>query len=1202
MAAPVPLNLFSFFHAIGSTPALNLTQDIPHDESASLLLLGCGDVRHILFTCFMNSSSEPRALDFTCCDSQSAVIARNVLLFTLILDCEDTDTLLLWNIYYHLFIDDKSLGLLESQIKKLCRLSNSLRHWHRSKYGRLLRFCDSKTLALVGDVWYSYIHASDKVLYVTGFRSAIQACLEVKAATLGPGIEVNGARSAAPNAAGAIRDLPGLHSRYWKNGSTSNDPKASNVHANPTLAPLENDPAMLYYAIDPLHGFHLVTAYTSIGSESPFCPKETTNSHAHRAVETARLQFKVWCQSFKDGQESCTVRFFSGEALAFCHTLQHMTITKETSANWFRTPYHFDTFFLDAEDYAPNGPAPLAFDVIDTSSLIDDLGGINIFIAARPLLHKKTSSTIYAESLIKWVTDVDLLLDDLFAGHFPTVSILLGVFPVQYWTNSSAVANSEEQFIEDMHKCPMGHVVSTRSIYSRTMWKHQSPTTNTPGSSSCQLLHFDPEGLSQVLFSIYLKMYLNEDVKLTLGNPTQDAIQRNSCIRYHRGSFARFLEFVQKRVDVDWDKTMSTLITLIEGDKVLLVGPNFMHELFAHLHLLGVHSNSSLTRELVYNRASHDFRAWKDMPQLASVTVEVPRAKLSIFTKLSRAKLGTPYINGFISKRMAWKNLFAVVQLGFGQVVGYGARHNDDFAVTVVEDHSGWKGKSSLIVSFIVPSWILLLEPENTMVGISLYNTPLASMTFGKTLGMDLTVFSADLGNESAVYISKQRPNNAGMPRVSMPPPGGGEEPQQNPGNVAFHTTLKAEVGVEKGIITGFVAHIDFLSSEAKEALKREKMVELIQPSPCSLGAIVENKSLEIVVNFPAPVLKAKSKIRVARTSSYLEIVAWGAENPDRQGFPDYVHPTFLGKNGEPVVWNIPYLNPNRLPPLDPNGAECLGWLVSHASMMFSVNESRARHNLDVNGAKAAENIRLCFKDTLFSMVMSFAGIQGPRRKVFGLSNDKIGLQVLFFNSSIRIDMSNHTVALDVAIITLPPEMGPQMWDFVKSLKTVDFATIAVDEGELKLWKRVLPAFVERCKDWRHKSTCEYKSESRIPLSVEGHKPVLCSCGNGILPPSFISGLDMWDAVSKHAVRGLVPLLFTLPYSDSKCSLVEVDKFRKSKCEACGAEKSVHGRALLSCAQCLMVRYCSSKCQRTHWKVHRKSCMGRSGGGDLFDK
>lgn len=39
-------------YAIGNTPAVSLTRCLPQGVDADILLLGCGDVRHILYTAY----------------------------------------------------------------------------------------------------------------------------------------------------------------------------------------------------------------------------------------------------------------------------------------------------------------------------------------------------------------------------------------------------------------------------------------------------------------------------------------------------------------------------------------------------------------------------------------------------------------------------------------------------------------------------------------------------------------------------------------------------------------------------------------------------------------------------------------------------------------------------------------------------------------------------------------------------------------------------------------------------------------------------------------------------------------------------------------------------------------------------------------------------------------------------------------------
>ena len=41
-----------FFYPIGNTPAVCLTSELPPEQSADILLLGCGDVRNILYTTY----------------------------------------------------------------------------------------------------------------------------------------------------------------------------------------------------------------------------------------------------------------------------------------------------------------------------------------------------------------------------------------------------------------------------------------------------------------------------------------------------------------------------------------------------------------------------------------------------------------------------------------------------------------------------------------------------------------------------------------------------------------------------------------------------------------------------------------------------------------------------------------------------------------------------------------------------------------------------------------------------------------------------------------------------------------------------------------------------------------------------------------------------------------------------------------------
>ena len=53
-------NTFNYLYPFGNTPAVGLTQDLPSGKDADVLLLGCGDLRNILFTAYAQSGQSPR--------------------------------------------------------------------------------------------------------------------------------------------------------------------------------------------------------------------------------------------------------------------------------------------------------------------------------------------------------------------------------------------------------------------------------------------------------------------------------------------------------------------------------------------------------------------------------------------------------------------------------------------------------------------------------------------------------------------------------------------------------------------------------------------------------------------------------------------------------------------------------------------------------------------------------------------------------------------------------------------------------------------------------------------------------------------------------------------------------------------------------------------------------------------------------------
>ncbi|RMZ67763.1 MYND finger [Pyrenophora seminiperda CCB06] len=226
MATPVWVDILSFFYPIGNTSAVHLTRNLPREQAARILLLGCGDIRNIVFTIYMDQDSG-RSLDFTCCDIQPDTIgrysltrkgvSRNILLLTLALDDIDGGRdALMWNIYYHVYIDNESMKLVSDQATKLYEMAMSMHSWTKGKYGQQFRFCDEGTLSKVRAIWYAYRVASfegeERERYAQRSMAAMKRATSAHEYYIEAGSYPIGAiRAAAPAGVCAVKDAPMLN-------------------------------------------------------------------------------------------------------------------------------------------------------------------------------------------------------------------------------------------------------------------------------------------------------------------------------------------------------------------------------------------------------------------------------------------------------------------------------------------------------------------------------------------------------------------------------------------------------------------------------------------------------------------------------------------------------------------------------------------------------------------------------------------------------------------------------------------------------------------------------------------------------------------------------------------------------------------------------------------------------------------------------
>ncbi|KAJ2900036.1 hypothetical protein MKZ38_002689 [Zalerion maritima] len=1098
MTTPAWANLITFFYPIGNTPAVCLTQNIRPEQRADMLLLGCGDVRNILFT--IHTAFRP--MDVTCCDLESAIIARNIILLTRIIDDPDGKTDGdNWDIYYHLYIDQEQAESVRAQAKTLHQLASSLSMWNESKYGKVIRFCDAGTLSRVRQLWAFYStqrSGPEQSRFEESFKQRIQNINKFKNGTESD-IELNmaGLRSAAPAQMEAVVDLAGLHHVFLKHGSP--DGKAASrldetFRANPMFT--SPDPAVtLHYGSDPIIGFHTARAYVPrVDAQQP-----STMPGVSRPVAAAREEFRTWIESFRrHHNDKLTLRFFVGDAIAFAQCLQHHRVEPNVqSANWYRERTGFEPLVLDGPDYGPSGTAPLSFTVIDTSNLSDHLGTLNLLTAASPLLAGKLSATLYTESLVRHTKTTLDLVENILCGDCATMSLLLALVPAGYWTNTSPISGGEEALLNMAELIGDNNAIEkSGQSFVRIAWKR--PLTHSDGahSSSAQLhtLLIEEFGLARLLYRVYLKMFESENIAARLSDISILGLQKCSLPRYHRASFASLLCFARSRVSAEWSKTVEILLSLIETGTTLLMSRNYIQELYLYLHLFGFYSVD--TFRTPYNTTGSsvpvgDLRDWTNMPAAVCVTFKVPRARLAVFTDGDAGEVSIPPVHcvvqggSSLSPSNTWQNIFASVQLGFGEVSTRGKRHTDGFKISITEDPRGWYGNSPLIASFWAPTWMLLLKPQDAVIAFGIQSTPLTNPRFLDRLGLSLDVYETTLGDTQHVYFSKSPPNQA---RVMCIPGLAGTQitrPEDVSGGTAS-TSYKADVDMQSGKISSLSGRLNILSSEMVSDLRAKRHVQSNSLSPCDFTIAIGKASL-LNLSFPTPVSASKVKTRIARKSGYVELVAPVATSESWKDAPTFMYPVYQG-GGSPIAWNTSYLNLGPLPKIDITKHSKLGWLNPHISFMWSGHERALRADPTLSRSEG-ERTRLDFKDSLHSIFMHFTGLQGKKAHIFGLNNPTGGgVHVILFVSSLKLDVADRTVVLDVAVLPLHDALMPKIVHFLSALTSHGFCQIKVDRLELRLWKTILPAYVERCRTWSHKPGWKWEEPWKHVICVTGSR------------------------------------------------------------------------------------------------------------------
>ncbi|KAF3903037.1 hypothetical protein AA313_de0204304 [Arthrobotrys entomopaga] len=1260
MLHPSVFDGHGFFYPIGNTPALNLAAHLPPEIDADVLLLGCGDLRHILFTLFTEShakQSNPaininRKYHFTCCDLDGGVIARNVLLLSLIVQNDSPKDI--WPIYYDVFLAESSFALLRTRVKELLELCQSIEVWSASPLGRSITIGSAKTLSTLEEIWSSW----DKVLVnktnsdklTQTFRAGLK---DTRLNRHGQSSVMSVARSAGPLAFMVL--LPSIKhfEHYWQTGTTENLPQ-SEKYPNPTFGFSKfGDKFSVHYGSNPLAGFHLSTTITPFSTNGvTYSPLDLKTEDFAPLVKAAKTEFTLWCEVYRRIHKANTssICVFIDDALELCASLHHRSSAGATGAEKIAQ--------ADALSKGYYFNHPSQWNVIDISNLIDHLGIYNIFLSVLPLLRQDFISHLNTESLLTTEFNsehAEEALNKVLGVDPRSIFSLFGIAPIDFLVSHTGISQVSDSLL---HMFDMVKIGGTKQIHGRLVWKYLWPLEPN-GNYLDQLKDFkfkfvyEPDSMNLFLTAIYKKLFEIENhsgmlalIQKDAGAALAKALQHNS-----RATFSLILRRIKTVTSdlVGWDDMIEKLMSTVAYNAGCLIASCYLQEQDVLNYLHGLNTVSYLKEDPI--NAAREFgptRGLRLSPAVTGasgpvtcLTLAVPIGAFRNLLTGTIDQVGTPILHLRLSCGPLLNN-FGSIRRRFGKLQSEARQPGTGINVqpgapNFEEDSAGWNGSGDVLFSCMVPTWFIYLD--GCAVSVNIVSTP-QTMHLMKLYGFEMEIFRSSLKDSKRVRLSTDFPS-----------------PQRALENILKNLDINQEKNnssdsiVQKGLgISGLWQSSTTLSNSSTDLSDQsnptlnlkflvsrnpkiewisyrwdvgsdEELLKLLDTKAPITTARVGTSTLSIylgtrfhTIHFPYPVGDS-TKLSIARKSKYIEIDAPLVHQRDTPLHLRFPFGISNGPSNFVNTWSLHRFNLDKSPPIfidykkyTRNQYE---WINTTLTLMLSDTERKAltassSENVLYKGELLAE-----MKESIHSIIIQYAGLQGHHTSIFGLCNEQQGGNyMLIFIKELRMDLSGQGIVADCALIPLEYQTVDTVASLIHNLTSKrGLVSVRTSDSETKAWLQFSVGLVERCRTWSHDpAKCEYYKVKKIPLTAPelnvGRSPI-CSCGKGLFPKSFYSD-ERIKPLLPHATRAALGPLFPPPYSTKPQNLKELaksnelmakksmeirDASHKGTCGGCGGTKIVDDdKTLMKCARCKSIEYCSKECQKRDWKRHKAFC------------
>ncbi|EIW80764.1 hypothetical protein CONPUDRAFT_73808 [Coniophora puteana RWD-64-598 SS2] len=1213
----------TFFYPYGNVAPVLYTQDLIQDEPADVLLLGCGDPMSILYTVHS--------------DRQNAQATRNVILLTLLAQDDVHDNLpLIWNIFFDFFLDKPSLSLLFAHCQRLLDISKSMDAWIASPYHRFISFCDVNTLATLRGFWQLYLqsststeqeHKRSKATFVSVMKETIADPRHFSYSPI---------RSAGPLGPLAMFALIRGFQRFWATGVASydKDTLARAQYVNPTFVYSRmGDRFKVNKGTYPLTCFFLAESFAIFRLVHPekldlVDDDLQDNLLLNEVIPDAKKQFYAWCTTFANvlRQEEyhvatpsyvppVTMRLFHGEALAFCKALRVYRDTNVLETPFVTAPWSSSCINLSSPSplSSSHSSLPTSFDVIDTSNLTDHLGLLNILTHVNPLLKRSPFSALYTETLIPQRGNKDTesavrgLLDRA-CCDLGVLSLLLGLAPTSFVSGFTTYANGFEVCVHSIMNWQL-----LMQYHERLLWRRPMPACaivktesdglwlSTPGSVS-----FVPEELAGVLHGIYLRMFADENMSACVTQSVHghygdislpdDQTHASTYTHYTRRSFAELLVAVRDQLfpctgkcgadgdavpSAEWSRMMSTLFDLLRKDRTMLISHYIFQDLCGQLHLLGLHTADFLEPDDIDSQRhirGAVFRGWRTVPATVSVVLVVPWHRFSKSVPLLD-ELGTPPLQCEICGPTT-HHIFPSFNIAYGTAVD--EYHDSEFGGKSVRVVGARERAAGLVIAFEVPVSVLMAE-RGLHAALALRATPY-SESARPVLGWRLHVFDSAIEDARHVHIVARSPfthgaSSAGPSAMGRCVSGTRERAGKESGRRSRRMgSIGVKTDAKREKVASMAARVDVVDTGAKKALAEGASVAMILISTCAVRVTWHGHTQ--VHAFPLPVDFENTKLRIARKSSYLEVVAPVATAMRTHGAK---FPVFLTNKG-PALWNIPRVDLDSLPLLDlPNDDRVSRWVIPHIGNSYTLSRDFTVLIRKQAANDIADRPLLDLKQLLYWIMSASCGENGHHAPValcVGNPWDD-ACSTLIFVTGLRLDLTSHAVVADAWVLTLTPAIAQRLPDRALHSLAKELVELASDARDML--KHLLPAATERCRTWAHNENCEYRAKGTVPLTnLDSGADPICSCGRGVGTSSELPFRQRWKAFAPFVTRAALGPLFPVLYLET----LRISAFGESRkadtihddvcfCAACGSG----GRVEASLQVC--------KCQRKDWKRHK---------------